>query len=69
MPDKTWDEMSTAEKLESLHIDRKRMIDFINRLGMEIAQLRNAVTPKLNEVATAVETLEAQIRELNDKKK
>ena len=69
MADESWDEMSTAEKLESLHTDRKRMIDFINRLGMEIAQLRNQIVPKLNEVAKAVEIVAAQIRELGDKKK
>ena len=69
MADESWDEMSTAEKLESLHTDRKRMIDFINRLGMEIAQLRNQIVPKLDEVAKAVEIGAAQIRELGDKKK
>jgi hypothetical protein len=37
MADKDWDDMSVEEKLESLHIDRKRMIDFVNRLSMEIA--------------------------------
>ena len=67
MADKDWDDMSVEEKLESLHIDRKRMIDFVNRLSMEIAQLRNQIVPKLNEVATAVETLEAQKPASGDK--
>jgi hypothetical protein len=69
MADESWDEMSTAEKLESLHTDRKRMIDFINRLGMEIAQLRNQIVPKLDEVAKAAETVAAQMRELSGKQK
>jgi hypothetical protein len=53
----------------NLSTDRKRMIDFINRLGMEIAQLRNQIVPKLNEVAKAAETVAAQMRELSGKQK
>jgi len=67
MADKTWSEMTTDEKLESLNIDRQGIIHTINVLGTEIANLRRQVVPKLNEVAEAVEQLEARMRALDGK--
>jgi hypothetical protein len=67
MADKDWDEMSLAEKCDSLNASRERLFTIASNLATEMRQMQMQFGSKLNEVAAAVEKLEARIAGSGDR--